>query len=100
MIGLVIYGLVLIIVALLLDKYKIDVIKIEIEKRVPDYCIMPIGYRLAWYNFETMTKVCYPIGLHWIVKIGYWIWWHTYSKQDKCPCCGRHYYAEVTKRQT
>lgn len=91
MTGLIIYGLVLIIVALVLRLYKINILEIDIEKRIPDYIIMPTGYRLAWYDLTTYSKVCYPFGLHWIVQLGYRIWWHTYSKQDTCPCCRRKY---------
>ena len=28
--------------------------------------VLPRGYGIAWFNFDSMTAVALPVGLHWI----------------------------------
>lgn len=44
----------------------------------------PKGYRIAWYDACRRERVCYPFGLHWVMRYAHmaWLWSFKYTRTD------------------
>jgi hypothetical protein len=51
-----------------------------IRRDIGMYEQVPWWYGLSWHNMFTKKFACYPIGIHWVMKLGYWfltdLCWH------------------------
>ncbi len=49
-------------------------------KRVPDRNMrIPRGYRIGWREFDMRASICFPIGLHFLLRWCNWIWRWSYA---------------------
>jgi len=78
-------------------------------RKVSLYEECPFLYSSAWYDWVTHCEVCFPIGIHWLVRWvrAFWLWTLRANARDALVAkahatgwaCGRQVGVEEGKRE-
>ena len=62
------------------------------RKKILEGMMRPRGYASAWFEWESLHYICYPIGIHLIARYARALYgWIAYLRSDDmytCPRCG------------